>query len=72
MIPHQLKAFKISQNLIDWINEVQVCSIRINVSKYDVTFATKGGFNPQNPSWLRYWIAASMHTKHKDSFSVQH
>jgi len=25
-------------------------SICINVTKYDVTFATKGGFNPQNLS----------------------
>jgi len=23
------------------------CAIRINVTKYDVTFVTKGGFNPQ-------------------------
>jgi len=32
----------------------KICSIRINVTKYDVTFATK---LPQpSPTWLRHWL----------------
>jgi len=27
--------------------EYKFCSIRINVTKYDVTFVTKGGSNPR-------------------------
>jgi len=39
----QLKAFKISLNVLNRINEVHY-SICINVTKYDITFSTKGGF----------------------------
>jgi len=31
------------------------CSIRINVTTYEVTFATKGVGNPNTPSWLSHW-----------------
>jgi len=31
-------------------------SIRINVTKYDVTFATKGGSNPQTSVHRIRWI----------------
>jgi len=37
------------------------CSIRINVTKGDVTFATKGGFNSQ-PPWLRHWFTSTSRT----------
>jgi len=40
-ITHQLKAFKISLNVPNWINEVQDLYVRINVTKYNVTFTTK-------------------------------
>jgi len=41
----QLKAFKISLNVLN----------RIDVTKYDVTFSTRGkGVNP--PPWLRHWL----------------
>jgi len=42
VITHQLKAFKISLNVLNRINEIQVLLIRTIVTKYDVTFATKG------------------------------
>jgi len=44
-ITHQLKAIKIRLNVLNRINDVQVLyySHRINVTKYDVTFATKEG-----------------------------
>jgi len=47
-ITYELKAFKISLNVINRIIKVPYsaytfCSIRINVTKYDVTFATMGG-----------------------------
>jgi len=34
------------------------CSCHINVTKYDVTFAAKGGSNPgpYPPPWLRHWV----------------
>jgi len=44
----KLKAFKISLNVLNRINEAQVCSIRINVTKYDITFPQKGVLTP-NP-----------------------
>jgi len=40
-ITHQLKWFKISPNVLNRINKVQVLCIRINVTN-DVTFATNG------------------------------
>jgi len=39
-ITHQLKAFKISLNVLNRIMKYKFCSIRINVTKYEVTFAT--------------------------------
>jgi len=51
-ITHQLKVFKISLNVLNGINKVlyKFCNIRINVTKYDVTFATKGDLTP-NQRW---------------------
>jgi len=46
-ITHQLKAFKISLYVLNRINDkmkYKFCSVRINVTKYDVTFFTKGDF----------------------------
>jgi len=34
-------------------------SIRINVTKYDITFATKEGFNPKTSPWLRHCVQFS-------------
>jgi len=48
-ITHQLKAFKISLNVLNRINKVKFCSIRINVTKFDVTFATKEVGYPSPP-----------------------
>jgi len=60
-IIHQFKVFKISLNVLNRINEVQqsvefeFCSIHINVTKYDVIYATVcvcacgGGGGPRPP-----------------------
>jgi len=48
-ITHKLKAFKISLNVLNRINKVLFCSIRVNVSKFDVTFPQRGVLTPTPP-----------------------
>jgi len=66
-ITHQIKAFKISLNVINRINKVRYkfCSIRINVAKYDVAFAAKRDSNPSPPNSHGYATAL-----HKDTTSA--
>jgi len=44
-ITHQINHLESSLNVLSSINKVQfIVFVRINVTKYDVTFVTKGGF----------------------------
>jgi len=54
-VTHQLKAFEKQSKRINRIHEAQVLNIRINVTNYEITFATKGvltpsGYTPLGPT----------------------
>jgi len=51
-ITHSFKAFKINLNVLNRPNEIQVCSIQINVTNTTSHLPQRGSYNPHSPPWL--------------------